>query len=106
MAIELIIEEKLIDVFSPLHIDITKEKLPFSLLNSEQFHFNIVLISTLFEGVKIKQRHKAIYSILANELTEKISMLTLHTYTKKEWLYRYSSLPFFMNPSITNSKMI
>jgi len=97
MAIELLIEKKLITAFSPLHIDITKEKLLFDLPNSEQFHFNVVIMSTLFEGLRIKQRHQAINSVLEKELIENIPVLTLHTYTEKEWLYKYSSLPLFMN---------
>lgn len=99
MAIELLVEEKLINAFSPLHIDITKEKLSFDLPDEEQFHFNVVMISKIFEGLKIKQRHKAINSILAKELIENIPVLTLHTYTEKEWLYKYSSLPFLMSSS-------
>lgn len=97
MAIELLIEEKLINAFSPLHIDITKEKLLFELPNEEQFHFNVVMISKIFEGLKINQRHKAINSILAKELIESIPVLTLHTYTEKEWLYKYSSLPLLLS---------
>jgi BolA protein len=105
MAIELLIEEKLINAFSPLHIDITKEKLLFDFPNPEQFHFNVVMISTIFEGLRIKQRHKAINSILAKELIENISVLTLHTYTEKEWLYRFSSLPLFMSNSNLTRKI-
>ncbi|WP_175623851.1 BolA/IbaG family iron-sulfur metabolism protein [Pseudocolwellia agarivorans] len=105
MAIELLIEEKLINAFSPLHIDITKEKLLFDFPDPEQFHFNVVMISRIFEGLRIKQRHKAINSILAKELIESISVLTLHTYTEKEWLYRYSSLPLFMGSPYFNKKI-
>lgn len=102
MAIELLIEEKLVNAFSPLHIDITKEKLLFDLPNAEQFHFNVIIISSLFEGLRIKQRHQAINSILAKELIENIPVLTLHTYTEKEWLYKYSSLPFFISSNSVN----
>ena len=96
MAIELLIEEKLINAFSPLHIDITKEKLLFKLSGAAQFHFNVVMISNIFEGWRIKKRHKAVNCILEKELIENISVLTLHTYTEKEWLYEYSALPFFL----------
>ena len=105
MAIELLIEEKLINAFSPLHIDITKEKLLFHLPDKEQFHFNVVMISKIFEGLKIKQRHKAINSILVKELIESIPVLTLHTYTEKEWLYKYSTLPFFSSSLKTSKKI-
>ena len=105
MGIELLIEKKLIIAFSPLHIDITKEKLLFDLPSSEQFHFDVVIISSLFEGLRIKQRHKAINSVLKKELIENIPVLTLHTYTEKEWLYKYSSLPLFMNTEYINREI-
>lgn len=105
MGIELLIEKKLIIAFSPLHIDITKEKLLFDLPSSEQFHFDVVIISSLFEGLRIKQRHKAINSVLEKELIENIPVLTLHTYTEKEWLYKYSSLPLFMNTEYINREI-
>ncbi|WP_426360452.1 BolA/IbaG family iron-sulfur metabolism protein [Pseudocolwellia sp. HL-MZ19] len=105
MAIEILIETKLINAFSPSHIDITKEDLLFDLHSAEQFHFNVVIISSLFEGLRIKQRHQAINSILAKELIENIPVLTLHTYTEKEWLYKYSSLPLFMNSNNINREI-
>ncbi|MDO7085868.1 BolA/IbaG family iron-sulfur metabolism protein [Pseudocolwellia sp. AS88] len=105
MTIELLIEKKLINAFSPLHIDITKEDLLFELPNTEQFHFNVVIISTQFEGLRIKERHEAINRILVKELIENIPVLTLHTYTEKEWIYKYSSLPLFMHSTYTSREI-
>lgn len=105
MTIEFKIENKLINAFSPLYINITKEKLLFGVPNTQQFHFNVVMISREFEGLRIRQRHQDINSLLAKELIENISVLTLHTYTEKEWLYKYPSLPLSFNASDMNREI-
>lgn len=105
MAIEFLIENKLINALSPLYINVTKEKLLFGVPNSEQFHFNVVIISSSFEGLRIKQRHQDINSLLAKELIENISALSLHTYTEKEWLYKHSSLPLLTKVNDMNREI-
>ncbi len=101
MAIELTIEQKLLDAFSPLHLDITRERVDFDLSGTPQSHIKVVIIANGFDGLKIHQRHKAINKVLATELAEDISVLALHTYTEKEWLYTYSTLPLFLRYDAT-----
>jgi BolA protein len=96
MTIELLIEQKLLEAFSPLHLDITRNSFDFDLSGVEQSNIKVVIISSLFEGQRIHQRHKAINKVLAQELIEEISVLALHTYTEKEWLYSFSTLPLFL----------
>jgi len=85
MTIETTIEEKLLSAFLPRYLDVVNEtylpKLPAIIKSS----FKVIIISKVFEGQKIKQRHSAINRVLAEELNNKISALTLHSYTEKEW---------------------
>jgi len=96
MAIELLIEQKLVDEFAPLHLEITRERVDYELSGVPQSHIKVVIISSDFDGVRIHKRHKAINKVLVTELIEHVSVLELHTYTEKEWLYKYSTLPLFL----------
>ncbi len=96
MTIEFLIEQKLLAEFSPLHLDITKRGFDVDSSGKEQLHINVEIISNIFEEQKIHLRHKAINKVLAQELMDHLSVLTLHIYTEKEWLYRHSTLPYFL----------
>ena len=96
MTIEFLIEQKLLEEFSPIYLDITKKGFDVDPSGKDQLHVNVVIISNVFEEKKIHVRHKAINHILEHELRENVSILTLHTYTEKEWLYRHATLPYFL----------
>ncbi len=94
MTIETVIEEKLLSAFLPRHLDVINESYRRKLPVIIKSNFKIIIISRLFEGLKIKQRHSAINKVLAEELNDNISALTLHSYTEKEWnKYYVNSLP-------------
>ena len=48
-------------------------------------HFKVVLVSDRFTGERFLNRHRMIYSTLAEELSTTVHALALHTYTIKEW---------------------
>ena len=48
-------------------------------------HFKVVLVSDRFTGERFLNRHRMIYSTLAEELLTTVHALALHTYTIKEW---------------------
>ena len=45
----------------------------------------VVLVSDRFTGERFLNRHRMIYSTLAEELSTTVHALALHTYTIKEW---------------------
>jgi BolA protein len=45
----------------------------------------VIIVSDDFVGERLIKRHRAINTLLATELAEKIHALALHTYTKDEW---------------------
>ncbi len=90
MSVEAIIEQKLLNSFSPLHLDVVNESHQHNVPAGSESHFKVVIVSKEFEGERLIKRHRAINSVLADELAEKIHALALHTYTEKEWQHYYT----------------
>jgi BolA protein len=85
MSIATTIEKKLLSAFSPLHLDVINESNNHNVPPGSESHFKVIIVSNQFEGDRLIKRHRAVNSILAEELAEKIHALALHTYTEKEW---------------------
>jgi BolA protein len=90
MTIEAVIEEKLLSAFSPIHLDVINESHQHNVAPGSESHFKVIIVSEEFEGERLIKRHRAINSILAEELANKIHALALHTYTEKEWKSYYA----------------
>ncbi|MEY8213502.1 MAG: BolA/IbaG family iron-sulfur metabolism protein [Colwellia sp.] len=84
------IEEKLLSAFSPLHLDIINESNNHNVPPNSESHFKVTIVSKVFEGERLIKRHRAVNSVLADELSNKIHALALHTYTEKEWHDHYA----------------
>ena len=85
MFIATVIEEKILSAFSPLHLDVINESNNHNVPPGSESHFKVTIVSNKFEGERLIKRHRAINSLLAEELVGKIHALALHTYTEKEW---------------------
>ncbi|MBU2925169.1 transcriptional regulator BolA [Colwellia sp. 4_MG-2023] len=85
MFIATVIEEKILSAFSPLHLDVINESNNHNVPPGSESHFKVTIVSNKFEGERLIKRHRAINSLLAEELAGKIHALALHTYTEKEW---------------------
>lgn len=85
MNIESTIEQKLLSAFSPLHLDVINESHQHNVPAGSESHFKVIIVSSNFEGERLIKRHRAVNQVLANELSEHIHALALHTYTEKEW---------------------
>jgi BolA protein len=85
MTIASIIEEKLLSAFSPLHLDVINESNNHNVPPGSESHFKVTIVSKDFEDERLIKRHRAVNSVLSEELAEKIHALALHTYTEKEW---------------------
>ena len=90
MTIESTIEQKLLDKFSPLHLDVINESHQHNVPKGSESHFKVIIVSDAFEGERLIKRHRAVNQILASELAEHIHALALHTYTEKEWNEYYA----------------
>ena len=48
-------------------------------------HFSTLIISDLFEGVSLVDRHKMVYNTISDIMTNQIHAIQIKTLTKKEW---------------------
>ena len=90
MTIAASIEEKLISAFSPLYLDVINESSNHNVPPGSESHFKVTIVSKNFEDERLIKRHRAVNSVLSEELAEKIHALALHTYTEKEWQEYYA----------------
>ena len=54
-------------------------------MTMEGNHFSIMIISDLFNGLSLIERHKLIYQEFKKEITTSIHALQIKTFTKLEW---------------------
>jgi BolA protein len=85
MSIQSIIEQKLLETFSPSYLKVINESSQHNVPPGSESHFKVVIASKAFEGERLIKRHRAINTLLSKELAEQIHALALHTYTEKEW---------------------
>ena len=56
-------------------------------------HFKVVIVSDEFEGKRLIMRHRAVNTVLSEELSNHIHALSMHTYTNTEWEALTSGIP-------------
>jgi BolA protein len=84
------IEKKLLTAFSPLHLDVVNESYKHNVPEGSESHFKVIIVTEKFDGERLIKRHRAVNTILSEELAGKIHALALHTYTIKEWQDYYA----------------
>ncbi len=88
MSIEQTILNKLAEQFQPLHLEVENESNQHNVPPGSESHFRVVLVSELFEGLNLVKRHQSVYQTLADEMSNAVHALALHTFTESEWLAR------------------
>ncbi|WP_068546159.1 transcriptional regulator BolA [Thalassotalea crassostreae] len=86
MSVADIIEQKLKDEFSPIHLEVINESFMHNVPEGSESHFKVVVVSEKFDGLRLLPRHRMINEVLADELANSIHALAMHTYTEKQWL--------------------
>lgn len=84
MTIENTLRTKLQVEFSPQFLEIENESHNHG-GSSTTSHFRVVLVTEIFEGLRLIARHRKINTVLSHELANDIHALALHTFTPKEW---------------------
>ena len=80
-----VIETKLTEAFSPLHVEVIDESHMHSVPEGAESHFKVTLVTDKFETKPLVQRHRAVNQALAELLADGIHALALHTMTPNEW---------------------
>lgn len=85
-----ILEEKLINNFSPSFLKIIDETHKHighaGNNNGAETHFKVIVVSDYFKDIPRVKRHREIYNLLDKELKDNIHALALEVYTIAEWL--------------------
>ena len=89
MTIKSTIEQKLLAAFSPKYLDVVNESHMHNVAPGSESHFKVIIVSNNFEGERLIKRHRSVNSTLAEELSNHIHALAIHTYTETEWHDHY-----------------
>ncbi|WP_027253861.1 transcriptional regulator BolA [Photobacterium halotolerans] len=85
------IEQKLQAALSPTHLEVHNESYMHNVPEGAESHFKVIVVSNEFEGQRLIGRHRAINTVLADELANHIHALAIHTYTPEEWQAQQSA---------------
>jgi BolA family transcriptional regulator, general stress-responsive regulator len=80
-----LIETKL-QPLRPQFLEIINESHKHSVAEGSESHFKVTIVSENFNGKMLLARHRMVNNILADELSQSIHALVLHTMTIDEWL--------------------
>ncbi|OAN13886.1 transcriptional regulator BolA [Photobacterium jeanii] len=87
------IQDKLEQAFAPLHLEVLNESYMHNVPAGSESHFKVVIVSAAFEGQRLLARHRAVNTVLADELATQIHALAMHTYTESEWQNLFDGAP-------------
>lgn len=54
-------------------------------LGDDGQHFEAIVVSPVFEGLRPVQRHQKVYAVLGDRMREEIHALSIKTLTPAEW---------------------
>ncbi len=87
------IEDKLKTDFAPLHLEVVNESHMHNVPEGAESHFKVVLVTEQFAGQSLIKRHRAVNQLLADEISQQIHALALHTMTPEEWFAKGGQAP-------------
>ncbi len=93
MTVQESIENRLRDELAPLHLEVINESDQHHVPPGSETHFKIVVVSDVFEGMRLLERHRRVNALLAAQLAGPVHALALHTYTGDEWRRRGEESP-------------
>jgi BolA family transcriptional regulator, general stress-responsive regulator len=102
MSLQSLIEQKLADALAPQHLEVHNESGGHRVPPGSETHFKVVVVSPLFEGVRLVERHRRVNAALADQLARGLHALAIHTYTEPEWRARFGNAP--MSPPCAGQK--
>lgn len=85
MQVQQRIHKKLVDAFTPSHIELLNESYKHSVPKDSETHFKLTMVSDEFSSTSKIKRHQKVYAILADDLQNPIHASSLHLYTAEEW---------------------
>ena len=85
MSVQDVIVEKLRDGLSPVHLQVDNISHMHAVPADAETHFDVVVVSEAFEGLRAVQCHQRVYQLLADELSSGVHALAIHAFTPEYW---------------------
>ena len=92
------LEQQLIDrlqQLSPSHLEVVNESSGHGgYFPGKESHFKVIVVSEIFAGLRLVQRHQKIYAVAGDLLSPgKIHALAIHAFLPEEWQGQDTSSP-------------
>jgi BolA protein len=98
------IENKLRAGLTPSHLELVDETQMHNVPPDSESHWKVVLVSEVFEGKSLVQRHQAVYALLGEEMRNGIHALAMKTLTPEQWQAQVGPLGNTSPPYLGGSK--
>ncbi len=85
MSVQDVIIEKLVESLSPVHLQVDNISHMHAVPADAETHFDVVVVSEAFEGLRAVQCHQRVYQLLADELSSGVHALAIHAFTPEYW---------------------
>jgi stress-induced morphogen len=82
--IEAQILEKIKAAFQPLRLELENESHKHQFSRGPEGHFKLLVISSVFDGLRSVERHQKIFALLQSELSSAVHALTIKALTPEE----------------------
>jgi len=79
------IRQKLVEKFKPSHLDIINESSMHSVPKNSETHFKVIVVSDLFKGITLLEKHKSVLECLDWELQNGVHALSIVAKTEDDW---------------------
>ena len=92
------LEQQLIErlqQLSPSHLEVVNESSGHGgYFPGKESHFKVIVVSDIFDGLRLVQRHQKIYAVAGDLLSPgKIHALAIHAFLPEEWQGQDTSSP-------------
>ncbi|GAA0218904.1 BolA family protein [Marinomonas primoryensis] len=92
MNVQTQIDQRINEKIDIHHMTLENESYMHNVPEGSESHFKLVLVSDVFQGKRLVQRHQLVYATLQEEMT-KIHALAMHLYSIQEWSRRNALAP-------------
>ncbi|MFT3773258.1 MAG: BolA family protein [Minicystis sp.] len=79
------IEGKLGDALGPVHLEVINESAMHNVPPGSETHFKVLVVSPVFEGLGLVDRHRKVNEALREELKSGVHALSIRALTPSQW---------------------
>lgn len=87
------IHDTLVDALAPVRLDVIDESHRHNVPAGAESHFKVVVVSDVFTGQSLIQRHRRVNQLLKPQLDGPVHALGIHAHTSEEWAARGETVP-------------